>query len=65
MASHCDYFLSLFQSGMKEAEEGCITFHDIDSTVFEHILDYIYTGSVPNKLKFEVKIVIDEKLIGK
>ncbi len=34
--------------------EGRVTFHEVDEDVFRHILEYVYTGRVPERASFEV-----------
>ncbi|KAL3877137.1 hypothetical protein ACJMK2_034888 [Sinanodonta woodiana] len=38
------YFDAMFSSGMRECERGEITFKDMDSRIFQLILDFMYTG---------------------
>ena len=40
------FFAKLFQSEMKEKEEGIIRFEEISASVLEDVLEYIYTGHV-------------------
>ena len=38
------YFEAMFNSGMKEAIDGEIRFQDMSASIFEHVLEFIYTG---------------------
>ena len=40
------FFVKLFQSEMKEKEEGIIRFEEISASVLEDVLEFIYTGYV-------------------
>ena len=54
LSCHSEFFLNLFQSGMKECQEGVINFPDMEADVFTALLDYIYTGDIQDDLSFEV-----------
>ncbi|XP_069119412.1 kelch-like protein 24 [Argopecten irradians] len=38
------YFDAMFSSGMRESLDSVVTLHNIDKDIFEHILDFIYSG---------------------
>ena len=40
------FFVKLFQSEMKEKEEGIIRFEEISASTLEDVLEFIYTGHV-------------------
>ena len=40
------FFVKLFQSEMKEKEEGIIRFEEISASILEDVLEFIYTGNV-------------------
>ena len=40
------FFVKLFQSEMKEKEEGIIRFEEISASILEGVLEFIYTGQV-------------------
>ena len=40
------FFVKLFQSEMKEKEEGIIRFEEISASILEGVLEFIYTGHV-------------------
>ena len=40
------FFVKLFQSEMKEKEEGIIRFEEISASILEDVLEFIYTGYV-------------------
>ena len=40
------FFFKLLQSDMKENREGIVRFEEISGDVMEHVLEFIYTGSV-------------------
>ena len=40
------FFVKLFQSEMKEKEEGIIRFEEISASILEDVLEFIYTGHV-------------------
>ncbi|XP_059170031.1 kelch-like protein 3 [Physella acuta] len=44
LAACSDYFMAMFQSGMKEATENCIVLNDVSYDVFTFILNSLYTG---------------------
>ena len=46
------FFVKLFQSEMKEKEEGVIRFEEISASVLEDVLEFIYTGHV---------VILDER----
>ncbi|XP_059164120.1 kelch-like protein 41 [Physella acuta] len=44
MEACSDYFEALFRSGMREVKENCVVLQDVSVTVFELILNTLYTG---------------------
>src|SRR5437660_8991681 len=46
LAARSEVFDRLLYNGMKESYENQISFPEIDSSVMEIILEYIYTGSI-------------------
>ena len=47
------FFVKLFQSEMKEKEEGIIRFQEISASILEDVLEFVYTGHVEmmNKMR--------------
>ncbi|XP_046561072.1 LOW QUALITY PROTEIN: kelch-like protein 24 [Haliotis rubra] len=46
LAAGSPYFKSMFSSGMEESFKDVIDIKQIDASVFEHVLHFIYTGNV-------------------
>lgn len=46
LAAGSRYFKSMFSSGMEECRKSKIDLQQVDSTVFEYVLHFIYTGRV-------------------
>ncbi|XP_033732436.1 kelch-like protein 24 [Pecten maximus] len=44
LAAVSPYFDAMFSSGMRESLDGVVTLHNIDKAIFEHIIDFIYSG---------------------
>jgi len=57
----CEYFKSMFESGMKESTEKIVTIADIAPDVFKAILEYIYTDDVED---INSDIVIDLLIVA-
>lgn len=50
LAARSDVFSAMFQCEMKESESGLINIEDIDASVMEVFLKYLYSGSIPDTL---------------
>ncbi|ESO99112.1 hypothetical protein LOTGIDRAFT_173854 [Lottia gigantea] len=46
LAAGSAYFRSMFSSGMEESRQNVVELKQLDGKVFEHVLQFIYTGSV-------------------
>lgn len=62
LASQCPYFESMFRQNFKESIESKVEINDVDSTVFEKVLKFIYAGKLPigwNENTAELLLVAD------
>ena len=44
LSAMSDYFRAMFNSNVREADEKEIALHDIEADIFQHLINYIYTG---------------------
>ena len=44
LSAMSDYFRAMFNSNVREAEAKEIAIHNIEADVFQHLINYIYTG---------------------
>ena len=45
LAARCQYFETMFSSGMREATQGCVNIDGVGADVFMALLDHLYTDS--------------------
>jgi hypothetical protein len=45
LAARCQYFETMFSSGMRESTQGCVNIDGVGADVFMALLDHLYTDS--------------------
>jgi len=44
LSAMSDYFRAMFNSNVREAEAKEIAIHNVEAEIFQHLINYIYTG---------------------